>query len=237
MKKDGQKMQSDYYSRTATQYDHSHIHPGKDEHSIALHFLSAIITMYSVETILDVGAGTGRTIEFVTKYHPEIKIIGIEPVSELREIGYKKGISSLQLMDGNGNNIHFNNGEFDLVCEFGVLHHVPKPSIMVSEMLRVANKYIFISDSNNFGQGTFISRTLKQSLRIFRLWNIYNFIRTKGKGYHITEGDGLFYSYSVFNNYKQISSYCKKIHLLNTSDGKYNFYKTASHVALFGIKL
>ncbi len=68
------------------------------------------------------------------------------------------------------------------------------------------------------------------------LWRVVDFIKTKGKGYTISEGDGLAYSYFVFNNYKQISGYCKPIHLLNTKDGGMNLYRTASHVALLGIK-
>ncbi len=29
-----------------------------------------------------------------------------------------------------------------------------------------------------------------------RLWPLVNFVKTKGKGYHYTEGDGVLYSYS-----------------------------------------
>lgn len=68
----------------------------------------------------------------------------------------------------------------------------------MSEMLRVAQKAIFISDANNFGQGRFLARTAKQALNALGLWKTVDFIKTKGKGYTISEGDGLAYSYSVF---------------------------------------
>jgi len=68
------------------------------------------------------------------------------------------------------------------------------------------------------------------------LWKIADLIKTRGKGYSISEGDGIAYSYSVFNNYRQIQAQCKSIHLLNTKDGRINIYKTASHIALLGIK-
>jgi hypothetical protein len=61
-------------------------------------------------------------------------------------------------------------------------------------------------------------------------------IKTKGRGYTISAGDGLAYSYSVFDNYQQIQKKCSRIHLLNTMDGQINFYRTASHIALLGIK-
>ena len=93
---------------------------------------------------------------------------------------------------------------------------------------------------------TIIDSELKQFETIFRdavksdvllLDRILKYIvKTKGKGYTISEGDGLAYSYSVFNSYKQIKAKCRSIHLLNTQDGLINPYRTASHVALLGIK-
>lgn len=103
-------------------------------------------------------------------------------------------------------------------------------------MLRVARKAIFISDSNNFGQGSFISRSIKQLINSVGLWRVADLIKTKGKGYTISEEDGLAYSYSVFDDYKQIEAGCRSIHLLNTKDGQINPYRTAGHVALLGIK-
>jgi hypothetical protein len=103
-------------------------------------------------------------------------------------------------------------------------------------MLRVAQRAIFISDSNNFGQGGRLSRFLKQAINSVGLWPIADQIKTKGKGYAISEGDGLYYSYSVFNNYEQIATKCQSVHMLNTIDGGPNLYRTASHVALLGIK-
>jgi hypothetical protein len=77
---------------------------------------------------------------------------------------------------------------------------------------------------------------MKQSINAVGLWRLADLIKTKGSGYTISEGDGLAYSYSVFNDYKQISRECKAVHMLNTTDGGPNLYRTASHVALLGIK-
>jgi ubiquinone/menaquinone biosynthesis C-methylase UbiE len=233
MKINANTIQEEYYKQTAENYDSSHLDIETDyEHSIALHFLSSMIRFYSIKSILDVGAGTGRTIHFIMKEHPGVSITGIEPIKEMREQGHKKGIPASMLIEGDGNKINFADGEFDLVCEFGVLHHIPNPGKVVSEMLRVANKCIFISDSNNFGQGNFLNRSIKQLLNFAGLWPLFNSIRTGGKGYQISEGDGLFYSYSVFDNYKQIKRQCREIHLLNTKEGCGNLYRTAPHIAL-----
>ena len=107
----------------------------------------------------------------------------------------------------------------------------------IAEMLRVAKKAIFISDSNNFGQGSWFIRNIKQLINFFGLWSVADFIKTKGKGFRISEDDGLSYSYSVFNNYQQIKDQCKIVYIINTSKSEgANLYKTAGKVAFLGIK-
>lgn len=229
------RYQRTYYAETASRYDEMHTLE-KDEHYFALSLLAAAIRYFEISSVLDIGSGTGRAIHYLKQVCPETTIVGVEPVKELREVGYKQGISREELIHGDATNLQFQNGEFDLVCEFGVLHHIKTPKVVVAEMLRVAKKTVFISDANNFGQGSFPSRSLKQLLNFFGLWKLADLIKTKGKGYTISEGDGLAYSYSVFHNYKQIEEQCKSIHLLNTKDGRINFYKTASHIALLGVK-
>jgi SAM-dependent methyltransferase len=231
-------IQKEYYAKTAAEYDAYHCvrHDDESEHYFALHFLSGIIDLYDIRRVLDVGSGTGRALQFLMRRHPQVEFFGIEPVRELREQGHKKGIPEMSLIDGDGCNISLPDKSFDLVCEFGVLHHVPTPKMMVSEMLRVAKRMIFISDNNNFGQGSKLQRLIKHSLNRLGLWKAYDFLRTRGRMYHISEGDGVFYSYSVFNNYDQIKKVCKKIHLLNTGNTSRNFYHSASHVALLGVK-
>jgi SAM-dependent methyltransferase len=224
-----------YYAETASQYDTMHLNE-KDEHFFALSFLVASLDYLQVGSILDVGSGTGRAIRYIKDHRPDLHVLGIEPVKELREVGYLRGLSDKDLIDGDATKLPFGASEFDLVCEFGVLHHVKRPEIAVSEMLRVAGKAIFISDSNNFGQGSGAGRLLKQMINLLGMWELADFIKTRGKGYTVSEGDGLAYSYSVFNNYDQIKAQCKSIHIFNTKDGDINPYRTASHVALLGIK-
>ena len=230
------EIQRNYYAKTAHQYNKIHLCDNDDEHKIALSFMIAALDYLEIKSILDIGSGTGRTIMYLKDKRPDIRFVGIEPVKELREIGYEQGISETELVAGDALNLQYEKNEFDLVCEFGVLHHIKTPAVVVSEMLRVASKAVFLSDSNNFGQGSLFARSAKQLINLFGLWRVADFIKTKGKGYIISEGDGLGYSYSVFDNYKQIRKQCKNVHILNTKDGQINPYKTASHVALLGIK-
>lgn len=227
--------QKSYYCDTAARYDSMHLNKN-DEHYFALSFLLAQIDGLRIQSVLDIGSGTGRAIRYIKQHRPDVRVVGVEPVKELREIGYSQGIAADELIDGDALKLQFTSDEFDLVCEFGVLHHIKKPAVAISEMLRVAKTAIFISDSNNFGQGSKLVRLMKQLANSVGLWSMVNFIKTKGKGYTVSEGDGLAYSYSVFNSYKQIAQDCKRIHLVNTKDGGTNLYRTASHIALLGIK-
>ena len=228
-------VQRRYYAKTAHEYDAMHV-TSNDEHFLALSFMVGVLDYFQIRSILDVGAGTGRALRYIKSCRPDIRIAGIEPVKEMREIGYAHGLSQHELMEGDATKLEFCESEFDLVCEFGVLHHVKRPEQVVSEMLRVAGKAILISDSNNFGHGSPQARAFKQVINWLGLWKLADWVKTGGKGYTLSKGDGLAYSYSVFNNYQQIRSHCDSIHLLNTTNGGINLYTTASHVALLGIK-
>ena len=140
------------------------------------------------------------------------------------------------MIDGDATKLNFKHSEFDLVCEFGALHHIKNNKLVVDEMLRVSKKAIFISDNNHLGEGSKVKRSIKQILHALGLWKLVNYIKTNKKGYTLSEGDGLAYSYSVFRNYRQIKSSCKSVHIINTKDADINLYRTATHIALLGIK-
>lgn len=228
-------IQTKYYQRTAANYDDTHLNE-RDENYFALAYMVSMIDFFGIKSVLDVGSGTGRVLRELKRTRPGLRVVGVEPIKELRDIGYSNGLAETELVGGDGNALHFAAHEFDLVCAFGVLHHIRQPATTISEMLRVADKAIFISDANNFGQGSFFARTVKQIVNFLRLWPTVNFIKTGGKGYSITEGDGLAYSYSVFTNYELIRSVCKSVHILNTQDAGVNPYRTAGTVALLAMK-
>jgi ubiquinone/menaquinone biosynthesis C-methylase UbiE len=229
------EIQRQYYAETADRYDCMHVHAG-DEHYFALGVMLAAVDFYAIESVLDIGSGTGRAIEHMKRHRPALRVKGVEPVQELRDIGYRNGISREDLVAGDALALPFEDGAFDLVCEFAVLHHIQTPARAVLEMLRVAKKAVFIADSNNFGQGGVFARTVKQTFHALGLWPLVDFIKTRGRGYTISEGDGLAYSYSVFNDYAQVRSQCRTVHLVNLLDAGVNPYRTASHVAMIGIK-
>ena len=232
---DEAQTQRAYYAQRARRYDDAHVHAG-DEHHMAMSFMVGAFDYLNVRSVLDIGSGTGRVLEHLKRCAPQVERHGIEPVPELREVAYRKGISREELSEGDATQIAHADGAFDLVCAFGVLHHVRDHGRVVREMLRVARKGIFISDANNFGKGSTMKRAVKQVLHATGLWPIANLVKTGGRGYMITDGDGLAYSYSVFDDYPIVRAACRSVHVLNTLDSQVNPYRSASHVALLGIK-
>jgi ubiquinone/menaquinone biosynthesis C-methylase UbiE len=229
-----QELQRRHYAQTAAAYDGRN--GPKDEHYVALGFMVGMLDYLDATSVLDIGSGTGRTLKYLQQHAPEVRRRGIEPVDELRSIAYDNGVSPEELTRGDGAHLPFADGEFDVVSEFAVLHHVRHPESVVREMLRVARKAIFISDCNRFGQGTFTNRVIKQLLGTAKLWPLANLLKTLGKGYDYNENEGIFYSYSVFDNYDLVRTSCRRVHTMNTVSAGTNPYRTASHVALLGIK-
>ncbi len=144
------------------------------------------------------------------------------------------------LVCGSGESLPFADDSFDAVCEFAILHHVENPNAVVREMIRVARKAVFISDANRFGQGGRVARVLKLALYKLRLWHAVNFIKTAGKGYSFSEGDGLFYSFSVFDSYQILAEWADRIVLVPTapatSTSWFGPLVTSAHVLLCAFK-
>jgi ubiquinone/menaquinone biosynthesis C-methylase UbiE len=227
-------LQRAYYERTANAYDDMHASEGSS-HDLYLSIMMSLIEHYKFNSVLDIGSGTGRALAAIKRRSPHVRVLGVEPSGALRKIGYAKGLTRDELIEGDATHLAIGDGAFDLVCEFGALHHICDPSAVVSEMLRVARRALYISDSNNFGQGNLYSRTVKQSINALGLWAFADKIKTRGRGYIYTDGDGISYSYSVFNDVPQITKACS-IRFISGADSGKNIYRSSEHVAVFGVK-
>jgi ubiquinone/menaquinone biosynthesis C-methylase UbiE len=233
------EVQRRYYQERAGIYDSRHV-SGEDEHSIALRFISSFIELFSISTILDVGCGTGRGIKHLRERHPGTKVIGIEPVWEMLDQAEKKSVPKTALICADGFSLPFRDASFDAVCEFGILHHMPRPNDLVKEMLRVARRAVFLSDGNRFGQGSRLSRVLKLLLYKSGLWKMANWVRRGGKDYTFSEGDGVAYSYSVFDSYGTVSKWAERIILIPTRKLEQRSWfhplLTSDHILMCGIR-
>ena len=231
------KQQRAYYSRTAKHYDAMHLHP-VDEHGKALNGFMGLAEVFGpVDSVLDVGAGTGRALEKLRARWPRAEVMGIEPVEELRRIGHSKGIPEDQLVAGDALHLAFDDDTFDFVVETGALHHIRTPIAAVKEMIRVARKGVMVSDSNNVGQGSASLRFVKFALSSLGLWPAAVFLETRGKMYKESEGDGLYYSFSAFDCVAEMRNKFPTVHYMNTTNTHgFNLYRGATHVMIFACK-
>jgi ubiquinone/menaquinone biosynthesis C-methylase UbiE len=125
--------------------------------------------------------------------------------------------SYVSMICATGEALPFADASFDVVCEFATLHHAAHPNVVVKEMLRVARKAVIICDSNRFGQGSRAAQLIKLFLCKTKVWVAYTFLRTRGKGYLTTEGDGLAYSYRFYDSYDLVSQWADRVILIPSS--------------------
>jgi SAM-dependent methyltransferase len=211
--KDPVLAQRRYYTETASRYDAMHAHEAVDDDA-GMQMLLSILRTLDVRSLLDVGSATGRGLPRLAEGLSNALICGVEPVEALVRQGISSGVNrGLPLLLASGDALPFADKSFDAVCEFGILHHVPEPARIIEEMLRVARNVVVISDANRFGQGPLPLRIVKLLLYKLKLWNVFDFLRTRGKRYQVSEGDGVFYSYSVYDNYHQIQHWAESIYL------------------------
>ena len=114
----------------------------------------------------------------------------------------------------------YEDGQFDAVVETGMLHHVPDPSIVVGEMLRVARHAIFISDLNIFGAGSLPIRAARLALHRAGLLQRVNRRRRGGNDWYFSEGDGIAWDYSIFSSLDQIRAQCAQVFVTPTGGGE-----------------
>jgi SAM-dependent methyltransferase len=231
-------IQRKYYSEIASFYNSMHVLKD-DPHYIALRYMLIFVKSLKISNVLDVGCGTGRGVNYLMENNINVK--GIDPVLTMLEQGHKKhNISKELLICGDGEYLPFRENQFEAVCEFGVLHHVKNPNIMIKEMMRVANKAIFLSDNNTFGGGNKYYRIIKLFLYKMRLWYWLHWIRTGGKGYYYSDLDGVAYSYSLYESLDLLSEWADRIIIIPTQNlkdkGLFQPLLTSSHVLLCAIK-
>ena len=211
-----------YYTETASRYDAMHAHEAVDDEA-GMQILFSVLRTLELRSLLDVGSATGRGLPRLAQGLSNTLICGVEPVEALVRHGISSGVNQgLPLLLASGDALPFADQAFDAVCEFGILHHVPEPARVIQEMLRVARNVVVIFDANRFGQGPLPLRILKLLLCKLRLWSVFDFLRTRGKGYQVSDGDGVFYSYSVFDNFKQIQQWADNVEVYPVGETRYS---------------
>jgi ubiquinone/menaquinone biosynthesis C-methylase UbiE len=234
------EIQRRYYTDTASSYDTMHAHEGAAD-AFSQDFVHSILRLLNVQSVLDVGVATGRGLRDFQNALPGAFVCGVEPVAALLQQGrVSENLSGVSFLQASGEALPFLDNAFDAVCEFATLHHVRNPSAVVREMLRVARKVVVIADCNRFGQGSWPARLFKLFIYKLGLWGTFDFLRTGGKRYQISDGDGLFYSYSVYDSYDLVASWADRVLLVPSEPGQLRSWLhpllTAKGVILIGFR-
>lgn len=202
--------QRQYYTETAGRYDE--LHAEESPHDEAAAIICSLAKQHAATSLLDVGSGTGYRLAQFRELLPNVRVQGIEPVPALIDVARAKhGFSEVDLRVGDANHLPFESKSIDFVVETGMLHHVADPSAVVREMIRVARRGVFLSDSNRFGQGSPRQRIAKLALAASGLWSPYYYLRTRGRRYEESEGDGVYYSFSVYDVLPELQAWTSDV--------------------------
>ncbi len=143
-------------------------------------------------TILDVGCGFASVAIEIAKEFPNAKIIGIDLGEPLLDIGRtlieeEKLEEQITLLNGDAQNLKYENNSFDVVINSFLLHIVENPIQMLNEIDRVTkpNGTILITDLRrgflaNFVNKFITSYTMEEALSIFKESKIRNGKLTSG---------------------------------------------------------
>lgn len=106
-----------------------------------------------VQTILDVGCGSGYITNIIASKFPHIKIVAVD-FSDTIEHG-KKISKQLKLKNVTWKKINFFDLEeqtFDLVLSNGSIHHMPDFDRAVEKLKRHSHKYLMVGLYNKYGK-------------------------------------------------------------------------------------
>jgi ubiquinone/menaquinone biosynthesis C-methylase UbiE len=226
-----------YYNATAEMYDDLHGAQREPEHLAAIDRSWPVLSGLELDSVLDVGCGTGASLSRLEELKPSLRLAGIDPSQGLLEVAHKRLPQAL-IQLGNGESIQFMNESFDLVIATGIMHHVDNPAKVISEMFRVAKVAVLISDHNNFAFGGIKTRRARILLNTLGMLPAASFVKQgfSKKGYS-TE-DGWWYPFSLLNHHSQISSLSRSMYWIPTrqAQNRDNLLFSQGHIAALAMK-
>lgn len=126
-------MPEDRFARTADQVA-ARQDARAAELSDAVH---AFVLVHGDERALDVGTGAGALAFALAPLVREV--VGVDRVPELLEHARERaaGYPNVSFIEGDAEHLPFDDGSFDLACTMRTLHHVPRPELVLAELVRV----------------------------------------------------------------------------------------------------
>lgn len=205
-----------YYDSTAADYDALHGGDNNPEHIRALERSWPILSSCQVASVLDVGCGTGRTLGWYAARLDGAELCGIDPSSQLLDFA-RQNVPSATLSVASGEKLPFDDNSIDLVVATGIMHHVDHPAAVIGEMLRVARRFVLVSDHNNFAFGSLKARYVRRWLAATGLLGVATFVKQGLRRQGYTVEDGWWYPYSLLDNFGELARHTEVQYVIPTS--------------------
>jgi ubiquinone/menaquinone biosynthesis C-methylase UbiE len=124
-------MAEDRFARTADQ-----IAARQDAHAAELtERVRSFVLPRGDERAVDVGCGAGALALALAPFVGEV--VGVDRVPELLERARERAPANASFVEGDATHLPFDDGSFELSGTLRVLHHVPRPELVLAELARV----------------------------------------------------------------------------------------------------
>ena len=97
------------------------------------------------ESLLDAGCGEGFVVDYLAQRNPNLKLTGIDVSAEAIEYAKAHFGERARFRTGSVYKLPFSDKSFDTILCSEVLEHLDDPNRAVSELKRVARKYVVIT--------------------------------------------------------------------------------------------
>ena len=96
-----------------------------------------IVANLPAERVLDVACGTGRLLELLARRPDHVELNGIDKVAAMLEVAKQRLGQRATLLEGEAQNLPFEDAGFQLVTSTNALHYFPNADAALCEIRRV----------------------------------------------------------------------------------------------------
>jgi SAM-dependent methyltransferase len=100
--------------------------------------LRALVSFEGNERALDAGTGAGTLALALAPLVGEV--VGVDVVPELLDAARRNAPENVTFVEGNIASLGLESFSFDVACTRRTLHHVPRPELVVAELVRVTRR-------------------------------------------------------------------------------------------------
>jgi SAM-dependent methyltransferase len=115
-------------------------------------FSTAFLPQVPIEgrTVLEVGCGAGRNLAGIASRHPS-RLVGCDVAGAMVKLSQERMGDAAEVVQTDGANLPFSDGEFDVVTTVTVLQHNPDAARaeLIGEICRVAGRDIFLFEDTS----------------------------------------------------------------------------------------